>query len=71
MKKLKFNEYQIINILKQQQAGMPVSDICHEHGISQATFLNWKSKYGEMDVNNLKRMMELEADNARLKMIYV
>ena len=70
MKKSKFNESQIISILKQQQAGMSVSDICREHGISQATFFNWKSKYGGMDVNNLKRMKELEAENARLKKMY-
>ena len=49
---------------------MSVSDICREHGISQATFFNWKSKYGGMDVNNLKRMKELEAENARLKKMY-
>ena len=60
MKKSKFTESQIISILKKQQAGLPVSDICREHGISQATFFKWKSKYGGMDVNNLKRMKELE-----------
>jgi putative transposase len=49
---------------------MSVSDICREHGISQATFFNWKSKYGGMDLNNLKRMKELEAENARLKKMY-
>ena len=70
MKKSKFSESQIISILKQQQAGMSVSVICREHGISQATFFNWKSKYGGMDVNNLKRMKELEAENARLKKMY-
>jgi putative transposase len=70
MKKSKFNESQIISILKQQQAGRSVSDICREQGISQATFFNWKSKYGGMDVNNLKRMKELEAENARLKKMY-
>jgi putative transposase len=70
MKKSKFNESKIISILKQQQAGMSVSDICREHGISQATFFNWKSKYGGMDHNNLKRMKELEAENARLKKMY-
>lgn len=70
MKKSKFNESQIIGILKQQQAGMSVSDICREHGISQATFFHWKSKYGGMDLNNLKRMKELEAENARLKKMY-
>lgn len=70
MKKSKFNVIQIISILKQQQAGMSVSVICREHGISQATFFNWKSKYGGMEVNNLKRMKELEAENARLIKMY-
>jgi putative transposase len=70
MKKSKFNESKIISILKQQQAGMSVSDICREHGISQATFFNWKSKYGGMDLNNLRRMKELEVENARLKKMY-
>lgn len=70
MKKLKFTESQIISILKQQQAGMSVSDICRERGISQATFFNWKSKYGGMDLNNLRRMKELEVENARLKKMY-
>lgn len=70
MKKTRFNESQIIGILKQQQTGLSVSDICREHGISQATFFNWKSKYGGMNLNNLKRMKELEAENARLKKMY-
>lgn len=70
MKKSKFNESQIISVLKQQQAGMSVSDICREPGISQSTFFNWKSKYGDMDLNNLKRMKELETENARLKKMY-
>ena len=70
MKKSKFTESKIISILKQQQAGISVSDICREHGISQATFFNWKSKYGGMDASNLKKMKELEAENARLKKMY-
>ena len=70
MKKSKFTESKIISILKQQQAGLPVSDICREHGISQATFFNWKSKYGGMSVSNLKRMKELEQENQKLKKMY-
>ena len=70
MKKSKFKESKIISILKQQQAGLAVSDICREHGISQATFFNWKSKYGGMNVSNLKRMKELEEENARLKKMF-
>lgn len=67
MKKSKFNETQIINILKEQEQGLKVEDICRKHGISAATFHNWKSKYGGMQVDELKRLKELEQENARLK----
>lgn len=67
MKKSKFNETQIINILKEQDQGLKVEDICRKHGISMATFHNWKSKYGGMQVDELKRLKELEQENARLK----
>jgi putative transposase len=70
MKKTRFTETQIIAILKQQEAGIKVSDICREHGISDATFYNWKAKYGGMDVNELKRVKQLEEENARLKKMY-
>jgi putative transposase len=69
MKKTKFTESQIIGILKQQQAGQNVNDICREHGVSQATFYNWKSKYSGLEVNQLKRMKELEAEVAQYKKI--
>ena len=70
MKTSKFSETQIVSILKQQEAGLKVVDICREHGISQATFYKWRSKYGGMDASMLKRVKELESENARLKKMY-
>jgi putative transposase len=70
MKKTKFKEHQIISILKQQETGMRVADICREHGISDATFFNWKAKYSGMDASQLKRLKELEEENSRLKKMY-
>lgn len=71
MKKTRFTETQIVSILrKQETTGSKVSDICREHGISDATFYNWKAKYGGMDVNELKRVKHLEDENARLKKMY-
>ena len=69
MKKTKFSEAQIIGILNEQEQGIKVSDLCRKHGISDATFYNWKSKYGGMKVDELKRLRELEQENARLKKI--
>lgn len=70
MKKTRFTEAQIVSILKSGEAGLKVKDICREHGISEATFYNWKSKYGGMEVSDLRRMKELEAENAKLKRMY-
>ena len=70
MKKSLFTETQIVSILNEQQAGMPVSDICRKHNISDATFYNWKNKYGGLEVNELKHMRELEEENFRLKKMY-
>ena len=70
MKTSKFSESQIVSILKQQEAGVKVAEICREHGISQATFYKWRAKYGGMDASMLKRVKELEAENARLKKMY-
>ena len=70
MKTGRFSESQIIGILKQQEAGMKTADICREHGISQATFYNWKSKYGGMEASDVKRLRDLEQENARLKRMY-
>jgi putative transposase len=70
MKKTRFTESQIISILKQHETGMKVSDISREHGISDATFYNWKARYGGMDASELKRAKELEQENARLKKMF-
>jgi putative transposase len=69
MKKTKFTESQIIGILKEQEQGKKMVDICREHGISQPTFYQWKSKYSGMDVNQLKRVKELETEVAQYKKI--
>jgi putative transposase len=69
MKNSKFTESQIIGILKEQEQGKKMIDICREHGISQATFYQWKSKYSGMDVNQLKRVKELEAELTQYKKI--
>ena len=69
MKKTRFTEAQIISILNEQEQGIKVSDLCRKHGISDATFYNWKSKYAGMKVDELKRLKELEQENARLKRI--
>ena len=70
MKKTKFSESQIVAILKQGEAGVPVAQVLREHGISQATYYNWKAKYGGVSVAELKRLKELEAENAKLKRMY-
>jgi putative transposase len=69
MKKTKFTESQIVGILKEQEQGNKVADICREHGISQPTFYHWKSKYSGMEVSQLKRVKELEAELAQYKKI--
>lgn len=70
MKKARFTESQIISILSKQEKGITVADICREHGISNATFFNWKGKYGGMSTSQLRRLKELEIENARLKRMY-
>lgn len=67
MKKTKFTEEQIIAVLKEQELGMKVVDICRKHGVSEQTFHNWKKKYGGLTVSELRRMRELEQENSRLK----
>lgn len=69
MKKTRFTESQIVTILKQQESGISVKDLCREHGISDATFYNWKAKYGGMELSELRRAKDLEEENARLKRI--
>lgn len=70
MKKSRYTETQIIAMLKEHENGKRVADICRENGISQATFFNWKGKYGGLEINELKRLRELEEENARLKKMY-
>jgi len=70
MKKTRFSETQIVAILKEADAGMKVADICRKHGISDATYYNWKSKYGGMEASDLKRMKELEAELSQYKRMY-
>lgn len=70
MKANRFSEAQIVAILKQQQGGQTVVHIAREHGISEATFYNWKQKYGGMEVSELKRLKDLEEENRRLKKMY-
>lgn len=70
MKKSRYTDTQIIAILKQNEAGTSVSDLCREHGMSQASFYQWRSKYGGMDASLMKRMKELEEENRRLKKMY-
>ena len=69
MKKKRFSEEQIIAVLKDAEAGAKVLDLCRKHGISDATFYNWKAKYAGMTVAELRRLRELEAENAKLKRI--
>lgn len=70
MKKTQFTENQIIAMLKQHEQGIKVADIARANGISDKTFYRWKSKYGGMDANELKRVKELEAENSKLKKMY-
>jgi putative transposase len=67
MRKSRFSEEQIIGILRQRQAGISVSNLCREHGISEQTYHRWKSKYGGMEVSEAKRLRSLEDENGRLK----
>ena len=69
MKKKRFSEEQIIAVLKEAEAGAKVADLCRKHGISDATFYNWKAKYAGMTVAELRRLRELETENAKLKRI--
>jgi putative transposase len=68
MKKSKFSETQIVSILKQGDAGIPVKDLCRQAGISTATYYQWKSKYGGLEASDLKRVKELEFENEHKRM---
>lgn len=67
IKRLRFTEEQIIGILKEHQAGLGAKELCRKHGISDATFCKWRSKYGGMDLSDARKLKALEAENARLK----
>ena len=70
MRKSKFTESQIVAILKEGESGVSISDLIRKHGISHGTYFNWRSKYGGVSVSELRRMKELEAENAKLKRMY-
>ena len=70
MKKSKFSESQIVAVLKEGESGVPVAQVLRHYGISQATYYKWKAKYGGASVAELKRLRELEAENAKLKRMY-
>jgi putative transposase len=67
VKKKRFTEQQIIGFLKEAEAGVPVKELCRKHGFSDAAFYGWRAKFGGLQVNEAKRLRELEAENARLK----
>jgi putative transposase len=67
MKRSRFTEEQIIGVLKEHQAGLSAAELCRKHGISDATFYNWRSKFGGMEVSEAKRLKQLEDENAKLK----
>lgn len=70
MKRSRFTETQIVSILKEADAGAKVKEICRRHGISDATFYNWKSKYGGLEASDVKRLKELQGENSQLKRLY-
>ena len=67
MRKSRFSEEQIINVLKEKEAGAKLADLCRRHGISEQTFHRWKAKFGGMEVNDARRLKQLEDENRRLK----
>jgi len=67
MKKSHFTEEQIVSVLKLVNSGMKVNDICEQHGICNATYYNWKSKYGDLSITSVNKLKKIEAENVRLK----
>lgn len=70
MKTSRFSDSQILSILKQAESGIPVTQLCRDHGMSSATFYKWRAKYGGMDASLMARMKELERENQQLKRMY-
>ena len=70
MKKSRFTDSQVLAILKQAESGVPVPELCREHGMSSASFYKWRAKFGGMDASLMKRMKELADENRRLKKMY-
>ena len=70
MKKSRYKESQIFQILKEAEVGVPVPELCRKHGMSNASFYKWRAKYGGMDVSSMRRLKELEEENSRLKRMY-
>ena len=70
MKKSRYTESQIVKILKEVEAGRLVKEVCREYGISDATYYNWKAKYGGMEASDIKRLKDLEDENRRLKAMF-
>lgn len=70
MRKSRFTESQIVGILNEVEVGMKVTEVCRKHGITTKTYYAWKSKYGGMSVSDIKRLKELEAENAKLKKMF-
>jgi len=70
MKQSKYSDAQIMSILKQAEGGVPVTELCREHGMSNASFYKWRSKFGGMDASLISRMKVLEEENKRLKKMY-
>jgi putative transposase len=67
MKRTRFSEEQIIGVLKEHEAGVKTADLCRKHGIGEATFYNWKSRFGGLEVSEAKRLRAVESENAKLK----
>ena len=70
MKKSRFTEARIMEVLKQAEGGVPVAELCREHGMSSASFYKWRAKYGGMDASLISRMKEMDDENKRLKKMY-